>query len=115
MRLCQGDHAQLYLREGDRFVIFSQVGSVEAAHEYSRQHPHSADRTTVIGRVALTREVVQIPDVLADPEYSFGAQAIIGFGALLGVPIVLDEELIGALAVGEGCSGPVRGSTRRAG
>ncbi len=106
MRLCQGDHAQLYLREGDRFVIFSQVGSVEAAHEYSRQHPHSADRTTVIGRVALTREVVQIPDVLADPEYSFGAQAIIGFRALLGVPIVLDEELIGALAVGKDVPGP---------
>ena len=49
---------------------------------------------------------MQIPDVLADPEYSYGAQQIVGYRALLGVPIVLDEEFIGAIVVGRDTPGP---------
>ena len=109
-RLCQGEHAQLYMAEGDLFVIFSQSsvsqsGDLPAAYEYSVEHPHARDRTTVIGRVALIGGAVQIPDVLADPDYSHGAQALVGYRALLGVPIVLDEELIGAIVVGRNVPG----------
>lgn len=99
-RLCEGEHAQLYLREGDLFVVRSESGGQEAGLEYARAHPHRIDRATVVGRVALSREPVQIPDVLADPDYGYGGQAIGGFRALLGVPIILEGELIGALAVG---------------
>ena len=99
-RLCDGEHAQLYMADGDLFVIFSESGDLKAAFEYSVEHPHVADRKTVIGRVALSRASEQIPDVLADPEYSYGAQQIVGYRALLGVPILLDEELIGAITVG---------------
>src|SRR5262245_30249607 len=69
-RLCHGEHAQLYMAEGDLFVIFSESGDLPRAYDYSVQHPHAADRRTVIGRVALGGVSVQIPDVLADPEYS---------------------------------------------
>lgn len=99
-RLCEGEHAQLYLREGDLFVIRSESGGQKVALEYSRAHPHRIDRTTVVGRVALSGEPVEIPDVLADPDYGYGGQTIVGFRALLGVPIILEGALIGALAVG---------------
>jgi class 3 adenylate cyclase len=59
----------------------------------------------VIGRVALSGETVQIPDVLADAEYSYRAQEIVHYRALLGVPIVLDDQLIGAIAVGRDSPG----------
>jgi GAF domain-containing protein len=49
---------------------------------------------------------VQIPDVLADPEYSFGTQPIVGFRALLGVPVVLDGELNGVMSIGRQVPGP---------
>jgi class 3 adenylate cyclase len=104
-RLCDGEHAQLYMAEGDFFVIFSESSDLPAAYEYSVQHPHRPDRATAIGRVALTNEVVQIPDVLVDPDYSYGAQTIVGYRALLGVPIVLDEELIGGIVVGRDVPG----------
>jgi class 3 adenylate cyclase len=68
--------------------------------EYDRDHPHERDRTTVVGRVALTGETVQIPDILDDPEYAYGAQEITPYRALLGVPILLDGELIGVIGVG---------------
>ena len=49
---------------------------------------------------------MQIPDVLADADYSFGAQAMIGYRALLGVPVFLDDELIGVVSVGRNVPGP---------
>ena len=105
-RLCHGEHAQLYMAEDNLFVIFSESGDLPAAYDYSIEHPHIRDRTTVIGRVALAGESVQIPDVLADPEYSYGAQQIVGYRALLGVPIFLDEALIGGIVVGRETPGP---------
>jgi class 3 adenylate cyclase len=103
--LCEAEHGQLFLREGDLFHIASESGGQLAAFEYDREHPHVRDRTTVVGRVALSCEVTQIADVLADPDYDHGAQAIVGFRALLGVPIVLEGELIGALSVGRNVPG----------
>ena len=105
-RLCHGDHAQLYLAEGDVFVIVSQVLDFPEGYDYAVEHPHRRDRTTVVGRTALAGEAVQIPDVLADADYSFGAQRIIGYRALLGVPVFLDDELIGVVSVGRSVPGP---------
>jgi adenylate cyclase len=107
-RLCEGEHAQLYLEEGDVFRIASESGGQRAGFEYDSEHPHRRDRTTVVGRVALSGGVEQIADVLADPDYTHGAQAIVGFRALLGVPIMLEGELIGALAVGRNVPGLFR-------
>jgi len=105
-RLCRGDHAQLYLADGEQFRIFSQSSDLDEAYDYAAEHPHARDRTTVVGRVGLTGEVEQIPDVLADADYSYEGQRIIVYRALLGVPIVLDEELIGVIAVARDDVGP---------
>jgi len=105
-RLCRGEHAQLYLVDGDVFSVRSSSADDPAGYEFARQHPHPRDRTTAVGRVALTGQTVQIPDVLDDPDYSFGGQAIAGYRALLGVPILLDGELIGAMSVGRKVPGP---------
>jgi class 3 adenylate cyclase len=98
-RLCRGEHAQLYLAEGDLFRIFSQSFDLHEAYDYAQEHPHARDRTTIVGRVGLTGVTEQIPDVLADADYSYEGQRMIGYRALLGVPIVLDGELIGVIAV----------------
>jgi class 3 adenylate cyclase len=103
--LCHGDHAQLYLADGEVFRIVAQSGAREEAYDYAVERPHTRDRTTVVGRVALSGNTVQIPDVVADRDYSFGAQEIIGYRALIGVPINLEGELIGALAVGRNAPG----------
>jgi adenylate cyclase len=106
IRLCRGEHGQLYLAEGELFRISAYIDKQREAarrseaYAFSAAHPHARDRTSVVGRVALSGEPVQIPDVLADPEYSFGTQPIVGFRALLGVPVVLDGELIGVMSIG---------------
>jgi len=95
-RLCQGDYGTLFLLEGDLFHAFAHHGEAEHA-EYDKQHPHALDRTTIIGRAALTRGPVHIPDVLADPEYSYPGPR--DYRAILGVPVLLDDDLIGAIAI----------------
>jgi class 3 adenylate cyclase len=112
-RLCRGEHAQLYLADGDVFRIFSQSVSrtvprdvFDQVYEYSVAHPHARDRTSVVGRVGLSGAVEQIPDVVADSEYSYEAQRAIGYRALLGVPVVLDGALIGVITVGRDVAGP---------
>ena len=97
--LCHGDSAQLYLAEGDLFVIAAQTLGPDAAYKYAEENPHARDRATVIGRVGLSGEVEQVPDVLADAEYAYEGQRMVGYRALLGVPIALDGSLIGAIAV----------------
>ena len=107
-RLSGAEHGQLYLADGELLYVWADtpgVEGVEAAFAYSVAHPHAHDRTTVVGRVALSGQVEQIPDVLADDEYDYPAQQLVGYRALLGVPIASEGELIGALSLGRNTPG----------
>jgi class 3 adenylate cyclase/putative methionine-R-sulfoxide reductase with GAF domain len=98
-RMCAGDYSALYLVEGDLLHVTTFSGGSQEQYEYELAHPHSPDRRTLVGRVALTREPVQIPDALADPEYSWQGQQLAGYRSLVGVPVILDEELMGVIGV----------------
>jgi len=52
-----------------------------------------------VARTALGIEPVQIPDALADPEYTYGGQKLGGYRTLLGVPLLRDEKCIGVIAL----------------
>jgi adenylate cyclase len=99
MRLCDGDFDSFYLVEGELLRAVVQHGGSSDQAEYERTHPHVPDRRTCVGRVALTRSTVHIPDVLADPEYTWVGSEISGLRTLLGVPVVFDEELIGVIGI----------------
>lgn len=63
-----------------------------------RLHP---GRGSLVGRVLLTGKTVQIPDVLADSEYTFSDQQKAGdFRTLLGVPMLRSGQPIGVLFLG---------------
>jgi adenylate cyclase len=99
MRLCDGDWDSFHLVEGEVLrAAFQNGGSPEQA-EYERAHPHVPDRRTCVGRVALTRSTIHIPDRLADPEYDWEASDFSGLRTVLGVPVLADEEFIGVITV----------------
>jgi adenylate cyclase len=89
----------MYLVERDVLQVVTQHYGQPELYAYERDHPHARDRTTVIGRVALTGAVVHIPDTHADPEYLWGGTQFTEYRGLLGVPILVDGELIGAMNV----------------
>ena len=62
--------------------------------------PRPPGRDTAVGRAVLERSTIAIPDVLEDREYGIGAQTLIGgFRSVLGVPLMREEHVIGAIVV----------------
>jgi class 3 adenylate cyclase len=98
-RLCAAEYGALYLADGDVYRVVVLGGAGSEQFEWERAHPHAPDRTTLTGRVVVTRDVVHIPDVLADPEYSWPPQAEVGYRAMLGVPVIGEDVLIGVLGL----------------
>jgi class 3 adenylate cyclase len=105
-RLCAGEYAQLYFAEGDtfhgfsHFVVSDPSSAIAATAEEQwklDQRPHARDRSSLVGRVAVTGEVVHIPDFLADPDFFFPIAGESRAG--LGVPVVVDGDLIGVIVV----------------
>ena len=100
-RLCAGDQADLIRVEGEDVYEVAHFGLAPAEYrEVLDRKRYSADRGSLVGRTILERRPVLIPDVEADTEYRFWeAVRPFGFRALLGIPLMRDDKLIGVLAV----------------
>jgi len=98
-RLCEAEQTVIFLREGNVYRIAALHGMPPELEEYAEQHPISPGRDTLTGRVALESRVVHIPDALADPEYTYGAQPLGNYRAMLGVPLLREGNCIGVMAI----------------
>src|SRR5215813_12718683 len=103
-RLCDADHAWLFQREGESFrwvTSFGHAAEVRARlRDYFKPLKVSVDRSSITGRAALEGRVVHVPDVLADPDYTWtGAQAIGGYRAALGAPLLRKGAVVGVIFV----------------
>ena len=95
-RLSKADQGALYLLQDGLLHSAAHHGLAEAI-EYDRRHPHALDRTTAAGRAAVTRQPVHIPDIEKDPEYTYAGPR--PYRSMLTVPVIVEDELIGALTV----------------
>ena len=50
-------------------------------------------------RAALERRTIHIPDVLADPDYTYGAKDVEAIRTVLGVPILKGDDLLGVIMI----------------
>jgi GAF domain/His Kinase A (phospho-acceptor) domain len=99
--LCRADVALIFLLEGDAYRPAIASGALtEEDRAHLDQHPLAQDRSPLAGRVGLERQPQQIADVLADPEYGrLDIQRHGGFRTTMGVPMLLDGEVVGVLIV----------------
>src|SRR5215831_12002402 len=103
-RLCNADHAWLFQREGESFrwvTSFGHAAEVRARlKDYFKPLKVPVDRGSITGRAALEGRIVHVPDVLADPDYTWtGAQEIGGYRAALGAPLLSKGEVVGVIFV----------------
>ncbi|MFI4996624.1 MAG: GAF domain-containing protein, partial [Hyphomicrobiales bacterium] len=105
--LCGAAFGVVFLREGDILRVQAESGANTAIIDFLRAHPIKAGRETFTGRVFMTGEVSHLPDVLADPEYNFGAAPQIGeFRAALAVPLKRDGRVEGVFSLAKPEPGP---------
>ena len=103
-RLCDADHSWLFLRDGDFFRWAASFGHGTEVHErikaYFKPLEVPVDRGSITGRAALEGRLVHVPDVLADPDYTWSeAQHIGGYRAAIGVPLFREGTVIGVIFV----------------
>ena len=99
-RLCEADQATITRQIEGKFFRAEAYGFSPEFMDYVREVPVLAERGTVLGRALLEGKVVHIPDVLADPEYTWPeAQRLGGFRTMLGVPMLREGIPIGVLAL----------------
>src|SRR5215471_6104088 len=70
-RLCRADQAVMFRPRDDKYHLVAARGLSAGQKEFVLTHPVTHDRGTTIGRVAVERRPVHIPDVLQDPEYTY--------------------------------------------
>src|SRR6516165_54726 len=99
-RLCGANAGQVFLAYGDEYRLAYGSGMPAKYREFIADNPVVPERGSLVGRVGLDRRATQITDVLADPDYGqTEAQRAAGFRTIMGVPMLLDGEVVGVLSV----------------
>ena len=84
-RLCEADMAQILRPRDQGFYSAASYGHTAEFREFVKGFTFNVGRGSVSGRVLLECRPIQIPDVLADPEYSLGEIQQRGGFALISV------------------------------
>jgi GAF domain-containing protein len=99
-RLCEADMASINRQAGDVYRQVASYGYSREFVEFMDIHPLEMGRGTVVGRVVVEGKGLQIPDVLADPEYKFVEGAKVGgTRTMLGVPLLREGMPIGVIVL----------------
>ena len=98
-RLCRSDGCFIHLVDDGLLRIRASFGAPPEAVEYERLHPDTPGPGSLTGRVALTKKPVHIPNVHADPDYTFPAADLGLYHTLLGLPVLVDDELVGVIGI----------------
>ena len=106
-RICDAKFGNLWLSEGDTFVIAATHGAPPEYREFLQTEPVVPDPEpeSAMGRIARTLEVVQIEDITKQPAQ--GSTARMRFATIklakartiVGVPMLRDNELVGIIVI----------------
>jgi GAF domain-containing protein len=100
VRLCNADHAVITRQKDGVFFRAATYGHSREFVEYTRTVPIAPERGSAIGRALLEGKIVHIPDVEADPEYTwFEGQKLGNYRAVLAVPMLREGIVIGVLSL----------------
>ena len=101
-RLCGADKGFIFRLDGELFRFAVAYNVPSELKDFFERNPIRPGRGTIVGRVALERQVVQIPDILADLEYQLKdleVQTRGGLRTILGVPMLREGTLIGVIVI----------------
>ena len=99
-QLCRADVSVIFRLEGGVYRFAAGYSLDPAYLEHERRTPISPGPGTIVGRAAMSREVVQIEDAWTDPLYEQKAAVKISGGrSMIGVPLMREGEPIGVMGL----------------
>src|SRR5262245_52444998 len=99
-RLCEADHAVITRQKDGVFFRAEGYGYSPEFIEYLRAFPVERGRGTAAGRALLEGKVIHIPDVQADPDYTWTkAWKLGGYRTVLAVPMLGEGSPVGVLTL----------------
>ena len=105
VRICEAKIGTLYLREGDGFRTVATQNAPPAYVEARTRELIRPPPDASLGRILATKQAVQIADVKTIPSYLEGNPFVVtpvdlgGYRTTLAVPMLKDNELIGAITI----------------
>ncbi|HZR73876.1 GAF domain-containing protein [Bradyrhizobium sp.] len=98
-RLCDAKFGTVHRFDGKAFYFAADVGAPQALAEYMRRPgPVQSPKGGMLDRIKTTRQMQHTPDYAADRVPGLGAK-LGGARSTLGVPILRDDVLVGALVI----------------
>jgi two-component system, NtrC family, sensor kinase len=104
-RLCEASFGNVYLRDGETFLLVAAHNTPPAFVEVRQRAPHRPGPKNAFGRMVSAKAVVHTADLAAEQPYverepgAVDAVELGGVRSLLMVPMIKENELIGALAI----------------
>ena len=99
VRLCGGDRAFIFRFDGELLRVVATFNADPEFRKWVEQNPIRPGRHSGTARAALERKTIYILDVLADPDYTYGAKNVEGIRTILGVPILKGDDLLGVIMI----------------
>jgi GAF domain-containing protein len=99
-RLCEAEYALFFKLQDGKFQLAGSNNAEAAYVKFLCEHPILPGRGSLVGRTALERKTVHLPDCLADPEYTLlDYQKVAGHRTILGVPLLRDGAAIAVIGL----------------
>src|SRR5262249_48234968 len=98
-RLCEAEKATITRQRGAEFYRSESYGFSPEFMDYVKDMPVKPERGTAAGRALLEGKAIHIPDVQADPEYTFDANRFDAYRTIIGVPMLREGVPIGVMTL----------------
>ena len=104
-RICEAKFATLWLAEGDALRAVAVHNLPASFAETRRELLVEPAPKTVVGRVVRMKQVVHVADLAAEDSYiernplTVSAVELMGVRTMFGVPMLMDDELMGAIVI----------------
>jgi GAF domain-containing protein len=100
-RLCDADDGIITTREGDAYKLVSSFAAAPEFDAVMKGRLFPVNRGSLTGRIALEGEVIHIPDIACDPEYTQTETLTLQKNRTMpGVPLLREGGVVGTINLG---------------
>ncbi len=99
VKLCDADKAFIFRFDGELLHAIVAFNASQELRGFLESNPIRPGRYSGAGRAALERRTIHIPDVLVDPEYTYGSRDVDLVRTVLTVPMLKGDDLLGVILI----------------